>query len=128
MNGQITHAWPTANKHRAALQNYAERVIWLREMSQSHGIKGETTEEACQVQCFLWESWASVGVGCELLNFKDLLHVQEPILTTEGEKNEKHIRCPLIFCSLLNIQFKDPKTVGISAFTNIKPHFPSKDI
>ena len=96
-------------------------------MSQSHGIKGDTTEEAFQEQCFLWERWASDGADFDLLNFQDLLHVQEPILTTEGGKNEKHIRCPLIFCSLLNIQHKDPQTV-VSALTNIKPHFPSKDI
>ena len=41
-------------------------------MSQSHGIKGRSTNEAFQEQCFLWERGASVG----LLNFKDLLQVE----------------------------------------------------
>lgn len=43
-------------------------------MSQSHGIKGMTTDEAFQGQCFLWETGAS-----DLFYFRDLLHAQEQI-------------------------------------------------
>ena len=42
---------------------------WCSMMSQSHVIKGGTTDEAFQEQCFLWESGASVGVS-----FQELLH------------------------------------------------------
>ena len=41
-------------------------------MSQSHSIKGVTTDEAFQAQCFLWERSASVLTDFDLFNFQDL--------------------------------------------------------
>ena len=38
-------------------------------MSQSHRVRGETTDEAFQEQCFLWERGASVGAEFGLFNF-----------------------------------------------------------
>ena len=52
-------------------------------MSQSHRIKGGTTDEVFQEQCFVWERGASVGA--DLFNLQDLLHAQEPIYNTEGK-------------------------------------------
>ena len=37
-------------------------------MSQSHGIKGGTTDEAFLEQCFLWERGGSIGGDFELFN------------------------------------------------------------
>ena len=58
-------------------------------MSQSHGIKGEITNEAYQEQCFLWERGASVGA----FHFKKkdsfkmiFLPTQEHLWNTEGKK------------------------------------------
>ena len=48
-------------------------------MSQSQGIKGGTTDETFQEQCFLWERGALVGVDFDLFNFEDLLHAQKQI-------------------------------------------------
>ena len=48
-------------------------------MSQNHRIKGKTTDEAFQEQCFLWERGASVGAGFDLFNSEDLLNAQEPM-------------------------------------------------
>lgn len=36
------------------------------------GIKGNTTEEVFQEQCYLWERGASAGAGFELFNFQEL--------------------------------------------------------
>ena len=46
-------------------------------MSQSHNIKGGTTDEAFEEQCFLWERGAAVGADFHLFNFQDILHAQE---------------------------------------------------
>ena len=43
-------------------------------MSQSHGIKGRTTDEAFQEQCFLWERGAPVSLVIGLFKFQDILH------------------------------------------------------
>ena len=43
-------------------------------MSQIHGIKGGTTDEEFQEQCFLWERGASVGA--DLYIIQDHLHAQ----------------------------------------------------
>lgn len=46
-------------------------------MSQSHNIKSETSDEAFEVQCFLQDRGASVGVDFHLFNFQDILHAQQ---------------------------------------------------
>lgn len=48
-------------------------------MSESHGIKGGTTDETFQEQLFWWERGAPVSTDFELFNFKDLLNEQEAI-------------------------------------------------
>ena len=48
-------------------------------MSQSHRIKGGTSDEAFQEQCFPWDTGASVGADFGLFNFKEVLCPQEPI-------------------------------------------------
>ena len=45
-------------------------------MSQSHIIKGRTTEEAFQEQCFLWERGASVGADFDLLHAPTYTNLQ----------------------------------------------------
>ena len=94
--GQLTHAWPsTAYKRAACLnellpkRNPAARyrlckcvTWWHSVMSQSHRIKGGTTDEvfkALQEQCFLWERGAPVG----------LCRFQEFTWNTEGKKETK---------------------------------------
>ena len=52
-------------------------------MSQSHSIKGNTTDKAFQEQHFLWERGASVGA------YIDLLHVQAHRNTEGKEKQTK---------------------------------------
>ena len=46
-------------------------------MSQSNRIKGGTTDEVFQEQCFLWERGAPVSSDFDLFNFQDLLHAHE---------------------------------------------------
>lgn len=48
-------------------------------MSRSDGIKGGSTGEALQEQCFPWESRAPVGSDFGLVNFQVLLHAEKPI-------------------------------------------------
>ena len=76
------HAWDsTANSNWATLLNQflhvklaaqhelREYVIWwCSVMSQSHRIKGWTTDEAFEEQCFLWERGASVGADFYFFN------------------------------------------------------------
>ena len=78
--GQLQHAWAsTADNNRAAVLNqflhaklaaghklYKCVTRWHSVMSQIHRIKGGTTDEAFQEQCWLWERGASVGVDFEL--------------------------------------------------------------
>ena len=79
-----THAPSIANNNRAAVLNQflgaklgARHKLctgvtpWHGAMSQSHGVKGSTTDEAFQEQCFLWEGGASVGVDFECFDFQD---------------------------------------------------------
>ena len=42
-------------------------------MSESHRVRGSTTDEVFQEQHFLWERRASVGADFELFNFQDVL-------------------------------------------------------
>ena len=42
-------------------------------------LKGETTDEVYQERRFPWKRGASSGEVFYLLNFRDLLHAQEPI-------------------------------------------------
>ena len=44
-------------------------------MSQSHRIKGGTTDEEFQEQCFLWKREASVDVDFDLLYGQE--HIEE---------------------------------------------------
>ena len=74
--GWLTHAWTnTANINRAAVLNQVLRAKltsryelckcvtwWCSVMSQSHRIKGGTTDEAFMESFFLWEKQASLGV------------------------------------------------------------------
>ena len=55
--------------------------VWHGVMSQSHWIKGETTDEAFEEQCFLCERGASVGVNFDILNFQDI-HMNKNIYKT----------------------------------------------
>ena len=66
-------------------------------MPQNHRIKGWTTDEAFQEQCFLWERGASISALFDLFNFQDLLHAQEPFIKhrMKGRKQKKHKRSPL---------------------------------
>ena len=48
-------------------------------MSQSHGIKGGTTDELFQDPCSLRDRVASVGADFDLCSFQDLLHACELI-------------------------------------------------
>lgn len=41
-------------------------------MSQSHQLKGETTDKAFQEQSVLWERGASVSADFDIFNFQDL--------------------------------------------------------
>ena len=60
-------------------------------MSQSYGkLKGGTTDEAFQEQCFLWERGALVGL---FFNFKDFLQAQEMMLNTEWKVKKKESYC-----------------------------------
>ena len=89
--GQFTHAWPsTPNNNRSDVLNQflpakqATRhklrkcvTLWHSVMSQSDRIKGNTSGEAFQEECFLWERGASVCVDIELFSSEDLLHAWE---------------------------------------------------
>ena len=46
-------------------------------MSQSHGIKSGTADDAFQEQCFLWEGGAPVGADFGLFSFQALPRAQE---------------------------------------------------
>lgn len=46
-------------------------------MSQSHKIKGGTTDEALEEQCFVWERGVSGGVDTDLFNSQDIQQAQE---------------------------------------------------
>ena len=50
-------------------------------MSQSHGIKGGTTDDTFQELCVLWESGASVGVDIYLKTFKTI-HMHKKLYNT----------------------------------------------
>ena len=50
-------------------------------MKKSHQIKGETTGEVFQEQCFPWERGAPVGADFGFYNFQDLIHAEEPYIT-----------------------------------------------
>lgn len=56
-------------------------------MSQSHTIKGGTTDEAFEEQCFLWETGASVLLT--FFNLQDLLHMKHITHRSKEEKNKK---------------------------------------
>ena len=62
---QLLHAKPAA-RHKSC--KYVTR--WCCVMSQSHRIKGGTTDETFQGQCCLWERRASVSADIEIFNFK----------------------------------------------------------
>ena len=65
-------------------------------MSQSHGIKGGTTDEAFQEQRLLWDRGASVCVDIGLLSFM-VFYMQRILCKTPKErKTKKHNRSPLI--------------------------------
>ena len=54
--------------------------------------------------CFLWERGSSVGVD-SLFNFRDFLHVQEPVKNTEGKgktakKHNSSCNMPDVQCTL----------------------------
>lgn len=55
-------------------------------MSQSHGIKAQTTNEAFQEQ---WERGVSVDTDLDLFNFQDPLHAEEGIERRKGKKKKK---------------------------------------
>lgn len=57
-------------------------------MSKSHRIKGGTTDEAFQKQCFLWERGATVGADFELL-YIQYLHKNLYNTLKGREKNVK---------------------------------------
>ena len=57
-------------------------------MSQSHGIKGGTTDEVFQEQCFLQERGAFVGADFAFFNFEDLLHAQDLKETLKESKTK----------------------------------------
>ena len=59
-------------------------------MSQSHLIKGKTTDETFQEQCFLWERGASADFFF-FFNFtlKILLHTQEHMMLKDGGKAQQ---------------------------------------
>ena len=56
-------------------------------MSQSHSIKGGTTNKALQEQCFLWERGDSVGVDFDLLNFNRVM--QKNVYKTQKESQKQ---------------------------------------
>ena len=58
-------------------------------MSQSHRIKGGTTDETFQGQCCLWERRASVSADIEIFNFQDVLPRHKLLQNTEGKKKMK---------------------------------------
>ena len=71
--GQLTHVsgWLCcfflASSELHFYQEYSHKLRkcvtrWNSVMSWCHGIKGGTAEEAFNVQCFLWERGASIGV------------------------------------------------------------------
>ena len=89
--GQLTHAWASTASNNTAvvlnqillaksavclkLRKYVTR--WSRVMSQSHVIKGRTTDEALKGLCFLWGERSEereASVGADLFNFKDIWH------------------------------------------------------
>ena len=53
-------------------------------MSQSHRIKGRTSDEVFQEQCFLRERGASIGVHFDLFNGQDLLRAHTKIKNRIG--------------------------------------------
>ena len=60
-------------------------------MSQSHGIKGGTTDGAFQEQGFLWERAASVGVDFNLFTFKNVyMHKNRYNTWTERIKHNQN--------------------------------------
>ena len=77
--GQPTQAWPSVpnNNISSVLNHFLHAKLatiiklwkwmtwWCSVMSQSHRIKGGTTDEVFQSSCFLWERGASVGVDFE---------------------------------------------------------------
>ena len=92
-----------ANNNRAAVLNQFlnklwKCVTWWCSVSQGSRLKGGTTDETFQEQCFLWEIWASVGADFGLFKFQDVFHAQEP-----SWKTEKHNRYPLM-CLIYSVQ------------------------
>ena len=64
-------------------------------MSQSHGIKGGTTDKVFQQQCVQWEEGASVGAGFVFLDLKIFYMHQNTYKTVKEMKtNKKHNRSP----------------------------------
>lgn len=56
-------------------------------MSQSHSIKGGSTDEAFQVRCFLRERGASDGAGFDRFNLQDLQELKKH--WSRGQKRKK---------------------------------------
>ena len=71
-------------------------TCWHSMMSLSHRIKGRTTDEAFQVQCFLWERVAHVGADFALVLTSQIfyLHENQHNILTKREKM-KHNGFPL---------------------------------
>ena len=80
--GRLTHTWvQLVNNNRAAVLksvltcqtshavlNYANVWHVNAVMSLNHVIRGGTTDEAFEGQCFLWERGASLGAAFDLFN------------------------------------------------------------
>ena len=60
-------------------------------ISECHGNKGGTTDDAFQVLFFQLERGASVGAGFDLFKFQYLLHVEESVKTLKKRKKMKSI-------------------------------------
>ena len=70
--------------------NYAN--VWHGDVAWCHKVtelKGGTTEEVFQEQCFLWERGASVGAELDLFSFKDFLFIQAQEPLKHWKKAEK---------------------------------------
>ena len=94
--GQLTHVWEkdrasTLNKFshsKLAARHQLCKCLMCRHnvTSQSRRIKGGTSDEAFQVQCFLWERGASVDVDFDLFNSQHLFTCTRTSLTLWTER------------------------------------------
>ena len=64
-------------------------TCWRSAMSQSHGIKGGTTDEAFQEHCCLWERGAPVGADFALVSTFQIFYMHENRYNTLTERGKK---------------------------------------